>query len=85
METRKTSPLHRSDPELLPASVINLEVSAIGSEAAAQDLIFNGSFVPHVGHSPFENAARRTNGRSGEAAVRHQIGWPAAALGRPCR
>ncbi|MEP2530911.1 hypothetical protein [Shimia sp.] len=30
----------------------------------------------------FGEAARRANGRSGEAAARHQIGLPAAAMGR---
>ena len=38
---------------------------------------------PQLGHSPFENAARRTNGGFGEAAARHQTGGPAAAMGRP--
>lgn len=41
-----------------------------------------GGSVPHVGHSSFGNAARRTNGGSGEAAAQHQIGWPAAGMGR---
>ena len=45
----------------------------------------NRPLCPKAGHAPFENAALRTKGRSGDAAAGYQIGWQAAALGRVLR
>jgi hypothetical protein len=41
-----------------------------------------GGKVPHVSHSPLENAALCTNGSNAKAAARHRTHRLAAALGR---
>lgn len=41
-----------------------------------------GRKIPHVSHSPLENAALSTNGSNAKAAAQHQIQRPAVTLSR---
>jgi hypothetical protein len=52
---------------------------SIGPKAPVRLISADGGIVPHVGHSPLENAARCTNGGNAKAAARHRAYRPAAA------